>query len=71
VVVGAGSVVRGVFGDHCVLAGVPARVVRAYVPGGGWQPARPGPELAADGVAGVLADPEGVQGVPEPPHPVL
>jgi len=60
VVVGAGSVVRGVFGDHCVVAGVPARVIRAYEPGAGWQP-----------VARTLADPEGVQGVPEPPHPVL
>jgi len=64
VVVGAGSVVRGVFGDHCVLAGVPAKVIRTYEPGTGWQPARP--ELN-----GVLADPEGVQGVPEPPHPVV
>jgi acetyltransferase-like isoleucine patch superfamily enzyme len=67
VVVGAGSVVRGVFPDRCVVAGVPARVVRAYVPGEGWRPARPGAE--ATGAA--LADAEGVQGVPEPPHPVL
>jgi serine acetyltransferase len=66
VVVGAGSVVRGVFGDYCVLAGVPARVVRAYEPGAGWQPVRPG-----SGIPAVLADAEGVQGVPEPPHPVL
>jgi acetyltransferase-like isoleucine patch superfamily enzyme len=36
VVVGAGAVVRGVFPDHCVIAGVPARVVRRYVPGSGW-----------------------------------
>ncbi len=64
VVVGAGSVVRGVFGDHCVLAGVPAKVIRTYEPGTGWQAARP--ELN-----GTLADPEGVQGVPEPPHPVV
>ncbi|HEY2519823.1 MAG TPA: DapH/DapD/GlmU-related protein [Streptosporangiaceae bacterium] len=67
VVVGAGSVVRGVFPDHCVVAGIPARVIRTYVPGDGWQPARPGP----DGPDGALADPEGVEGVPEPPHPVL
>jgi serine acetyltransferase len=36
VVVGAGAVVRGNFPDHCVIAGVPARVVRRYVPGSGW-----------------------------------
>ncbi len=36
VVVGAGAVVRGRFPDHCVIAGVPARVVRRYVPGSGW-----------------------------------
>ncbi len=36
VVVGAGAVVRGNFPDNCVIAGVPARVVRRYVPGSGW-----------------------------------
>ena len=36
VVVGAGAVVRGTFPDHCVIAGVPARMVRRYVPGSGW-----------------------------------
>jgi serine acetyltransferase len=36
VVVGAGAVVRGNFPDHCVIAGVPARIVRRYVPGAGW-----------------------------------
>jgi serine acetyltransferase len=36
VVVGAGAVVRGSFPDHCVIAGVPARIVRRYVPGSGW-----------------------------------
>ncbi len=36
VVVGAGSVVRGQVPDHCVVAGVPARIVRKYVPGDGW-----------------------------------
>jgi acetyltransferase-like isoleucine patch superfamily enzyme len=36
VVVAGGSVVRGVIPDHCVVAGVPARVVRSYVPGDGW-----------------------------------
>jgi serine acetyltransferase len=38
VVVAAGSVVRGEFPDHCVLAGAPARMVRRHVPGLGWEP---------------------------------
>ncbi|MER5945808.1 GDSL-type esterase/lipase family protein [Streptomyces sp. NPDC001904] len=37
VVVAAGAVVRGVFPDHCVVAGVPARIVRHLVPGDGWR----------------------------------
>ncbi len=37
VVVAAGSVVRGEVPDHCVVAGVPARVVREYIPGSGWR----------------------------------
>jgi acetyltransferase-like isoleucine patch superfamily enzyme len=41
VVVGAGAVVRGTFPDHCVIAGVPARVVRRYVPGSGWVTGEP------------------------------
>jgi Serine acetyltransferase len=36
VVVAAGSVVRGQIPDRCVVAGVPARVVREYVTGNGW-----------------------------------
>jgi len=36
VVVAAGAVVRGEVPDHSVVAGVPARVVRSYVPGDGW-----------------------------------
>jgi acetyltransferase-like isoleucine patch superfamily enzyme len=36
VAVAAGAVVRGEFGDHCVLGGVPARVLRRYEPGTGW-----------------------------------
>ncbi len=36
VVVAAGSVVRGQVPDRCVIAGVPARVVREYVTGNGW-----------------------------------
>ena len=39
----AGSVVRGQIPDRCVVAGVPARVVREYSAGAGW--ARPSPVL--------------------------
>lgn len=38
VVVAAGSVVRGLVPDQCVVAGVPARIVREYVPADGWSP---------------------------------
>jgi UDP-3-O-[3-hydroxymyristoyl] glucosamine N-acyltransferase len=49
VVVAAGSVVRGHVPDNCVVAGVPARVVREHVPGSGWaRPAAPEPRLAGD-----------------------
>jgi acetyltransferase-like isoleucine patch superfamily enzyme len=44
VVVAAGSVVRGVVPDCCVIAGVPARVVREYVTGNGWARRAPAPE---------------------------
>lgn len=36
VVVAAGAVVRGTFPDRCVVAGVPARVVRRWLPDRGW-----------------------------------
>jgi hypothetical protein len=38
VVVAAGSVVRGRVPDRCVVAGVPAKVIRSYVAGDGWLP---------------------------------
>jgi acetyltransferase-like isoleucine patch superfamily enzyme len=38
VVVAAGSVVLGDVPDRCVVAGVPAKVVREYVAGDGWKP---------------------------------
>jgi len=38
VAVAAGSVVRGELPDFCVAAGSPARVVRRYVDGTGWDP---------------------------------
>jgi acetyltransferase-like isoleucine patch superfamily enzyme len=50
VVVAAGSVVRGKFPDHCVIAGAPARIVRHYVDGQGW-PRVPG--ISAADVEGV------------------
>lgn len=40
VVVAAGSVVRGRVPDRCVVAGVPAKVIRSYVAGDGWLPPR-------------------------------
>jgi serine acetyltransferase len=36
VVVAAGAVVRGKVPDRSVVAGIPARIVREYVPGAGW-----------------------------------
>jgi acetyltransferase-like isoleucine patch superfamily enzyme len=45
VVVAAGSVVRGVVPDRCMVAGVPAKIVREHTKAG-WQPSR-GPDLAA------------------------
>ncbi len=42
--VAAGSVVRGEVPDHCVVAGVPARIVRKYVEGSGWSRPAPGPD---------------------------
>ena len=36
VVVAAGAVVRGEVPDRCVVAGVPARIVKRWVEGTGW-----------------------------------
>jgi acetyltransferase-like isoleucine patch superfamily enzyme len=41
VAVAAGAVVRGEIPDHCVVAGVPARIIRRYQPGEGWVAADP------------------------------
>jgi serine acetyltransferase len=58
VVVAAGSVVRGTVPDRCVVAGVPARVVREYLPGDGWSlPRSVGPAV------------ERFEGVTQPPDP--
>ena len=56
VVIAAGSVVRGTIPDRCVVAGVPARVVREYTTGQGWsRSAGPAPER--------------LQGLAQPPDP--
>jgi acetyltransferase-like isoleucine patch superfamily enzyme len=62
VVIAAGSVVRGTIPDYCVVAGVPARVVRQYAPATGWTPA----SLAA---AASAAPAKSVEGVAEPADP--
>jgi acetyltransferase-like isoleucine patch superfamily enzyme len=36
-VIGAGSVVTGQLPDYCVAVGSPARMVKRYVPGSGWE----------------------------------
>jgi hypothetical protein len=52
-------VVRGTITDRCVVAGVPARVVREYVPGDGWSP---------PGSAGPLRERlEGIAQLPDAP----
>jgi acetyltransferase-like isoleucine patch superfamily enzyme len=38
VVVAAGAVVRGTVPDYAVVGGVPAKVIKEYVPGAGWLP---------------------------------
>jgi len=72
VAVAAGSVVRGTVPDHCVVAGVPARVVREYVPGDGWSRAvlPPGgrPPLSPPQGDPLLAA-ERVQSITQPPDP--
>jgi carbonic anhydrase/acetyltransferase-like protein (isoleucine patch superfamily) len=59
VVVAAGSVVRGSVPDRCVVAGVPARVIRQYVPGAGWPPRS---LSAAAGRVKSVAQPSDAQG---------
>jgi acetyltransferase-like isoleucine patch superfamily enzyme len=46
VVVAAGSVVRGEIPDRCVVAGVPARVVKDFSPEAGWTKPVPSPQAA-------------------------
>jgi acetyltransferase-like isoleucine patch superfamily enzyme len=64
VVVAAGSVVRGTVPDRCVVAGVPAKVIRQYMPGDGWarpQASAPPSSAGAERVEGV-AQPTDAQG---------
>ncbi|WP_214104380.1 acyltransferase [Acrocarpospora catenulata] len=61
-VVAGGAVVRGEFPDHCVIAGVPGRIVRTFTPERGWHaperketvlvPVTPGRARPLDGATG-------------------
>jgi acetyltransferase-like isoleucine patch superfamily enzyme len=46
VVVAAGAVVRGTVPDYAVVGGVPAKVIKGYVPGSGWLSTVPGNSIA-------------------------
>lgn len=48
VVVAAGSIVRGEIPDHSVVVGSPARVIRRWDPGTGWDPPIRRAEVADD-----------------------
>lgn len=63
VAVAGGAVVRGEFPDHCVIAGVPAKIVRRYDPEHGWQPPMPHrpPLISADELAQL--SPESLEGL--------
>ncbi len=70
VVVGAGAVVRGVFPDHSVIAGVPARVVRRYLPGSGWVTGDPGTVAGGKGTPTAPDPSDALEGQPPPaPQP--
>jgi acetyltransferase-like isoleucine patch superfamily enzyme len=63
VAVAGGAVVRGEFPDHCVIAGVPAKIVRRHDPEQGWQPPMPNrpPLISADELAMLSID--GLEGL--------
>src|SRR6185437_237183 len=70
VVVAAGSVVRGEIPDLCVVAGVPARVVKDFSPESGWKkpmPAWPAPASAPGPAAPPPAVEPGADVVAVPP----
>lgn len=64
VVVAAGAVVRGKVPDRCVVAGVPARVIREHVPGLGWVPLEgvTGAEVPGAAVPGAAVPGSGIAG---------
>lgn len=64
VVVAAGSIVRGTVPDHCVIAGVPAKVIRRWTEADGWDPPIPGHGEAADIDEQELAELAALFGVP-------
>jgi acetyltransferase-like isoleucine patch superfamily enzyme len=64
VVVAAGSIVRGEVPDHCVVAGVPARVIRRWTEDGGWEPPIPGHGEAAEMDEADLAELAKLLGLP-------
>jgi acetyltransferase-like isoleucine patch superfamily enzyme len=78
VVVGAGAVVRGTFPDHSVIAGVPARVIRRYVPGSGWlsedpdaasETATPSPDAGVSTTRSPAGSTAAGDSIPESPIP--
>jgi acetyltransferase-like isoleucine patch superfamily enzyme len=69
VVVAAGSVVRGEVPDRCVVAGVPAKIVREYTEAG-WLPPLAGTQ-ARGGELFLLARAEGVEGIAQAGHPAV
>ncbi|CAN5907822.1 acyltransferase [soil metagenome] len=76
VVVAARSVVRGNVADHAVIGGVPAKVIRRYVPGLGWERTdgapgvtEPLPTLSPEELAKVLEQLEAQASAPSSGHP--
>ena len=73
VVVAAGSVVRGNIPDHAVIGGVPAKVIRRYVPSVGWErpdggdPKALAETIAPEHLAERLAELERLGGLPTEP----
>jgi acetyltransferase-like isoleucine patch superfamily enzyme len=69
VVVAAGAVVRGHVPDYTVVGGVPAKIIREYLPGSGWVPpasvSEPAPVLEAAAMAEAAPLPEAAR-LPEP-----
>ncbi len=69
VVVAAGSVVRGEIPDRCVVAGVPARVVKDFSPGTGW--VRPVPRPADLAATERSTTEQGIAGQPAAGHSTM